>query len=127
MTSRYENREFPLLCQLLLTAVLVFLFNSSNGIDHIRDNTNSPVLSHAQALSPVVPVISQQPQPGTSTEPELSIADHMQERLEQYLQRITRVMLIQAKTDRFQLVPARQQQFYYHYFSQGKIDIPAFC
>jgi hypothetical protein len=125
--SRSENHEFPVIYLFLLATVLVFLFIFSTGNDQPGDCTRSPALSHAQAMSPVLPEISNQPVPTTATEPGISFNCHAQERLGQNLQRITRVLLMQTKIESFQRLLCKQQQFYYHYFSGGKTDIPSYC
>jgi hypothetical protein len=127
MMPRSENRELPVLYLLLLAVVLIFIFNLSTGKEQQQDYTGSSAIIHAQALVTAVPQISNQPVPVTFTLTGHAIKNPGQDGCEQNLQRITRVMWLQARTDNFKRLPPLHQHFYYHYFSGGKTDIPAFC
>jgi hypothetical protein len=127
MMPRSENRELPVIYLLLLAAVMVFLFDLSTGSDQQQDYTASSALCQTQGLAPVVPGISNQHVPTAFSSTEVSLINQRQYRCEQNLQRITRVMWLQARTDSFQRPLHPLRQFYLHYFSEGKVDFPSFC
>ncbi|MFN8207261.1 MAG: hypothetical protein U0T82_07620 [Bacteroidales bacterium] len=127
MIYRSENRELPLYCLLLLAAVLVFLFNHSLPDGQSGHNTISPAFSHAQALSPVLPGISNPPAPASETDMGIGHGSSVQEGCQRNLQQVTRVILQQVRIEGFQRLLHSQQQFYYFYFQGGNADIPSNC